>query len=362
MSRTRALIAAAVVVVLVVAGGWYTVFRPKDTLTIAADFAATDGVYPGNAVHVLGVPVGAVRSLEPRGPVVRVTMELSSDIKIPAQAHAFIMSPQVISDRFVELTPAHTGGPVLEDGAVIPAERSHSPVRWDELMSSMDTILEVLGPRGANSNGDLGSVLHETAGMLDGQGQAFRDAVNTLSQASGIVAGNKDDLAKLLENLDNLVRVLLENKQTLDSLKGTVSEANRDFGLEQTDLKATIERLARVLSQVDTLVQQHGAELSGTLSNVARTSSTLASHQNDLGEILDVLPLTFGNFSRAITPDERLRIRLNISTNLSQFPATAELCGRFPIPMCSGPGLVNPIPFPPHLDVPAQLDAPTGGG
>lgn len=362
MRSMRIVVAVTCVVALVVVGGWYTVFRPKDTLTVSADFAATDGIYPGNEVQILGVPIGAVRSLEPRGPVVRVTMDVASDSRIPAQAQAFIMSPEVISDRFIELSPAHTGGPVLDDGDVIPAERAHAPVRWDQLMSSMDTILSALGPGGLNQSGDLGSVLHDAAGGLGGQGQKFREAVNTVARASDVVAGNKDDLALLIKNLDGLVRVLVEKKATLDSLRGTVSNANSRFGLDQVDLNTTIGRLSTVLTQVAGLVEQHGGELTGTLSNVAGTSSTLASHQADLAQILDTLPLTFGNFSNAIAPDERLRIRLNISTNLEQFPATAALCARIPVPLCSGPGLVNPIPFPPHLDVPSQVDgAPTGG-
>jgi phospholipid/cholesterol/gamma-HCH transport system substrate-binding protein len=356
MTRLRRGLVAATVLALLVAGGWYTAFRPNPTVVVVADFGYVQGIYPGNKVAILGVMVGRVRSVQPMGATVRVTMDLPSETRIPERAHAYIMSPAVISDRYVEIGPAYTGGPVMADGAVIPPERSHSPMRWDQLTSTMDTLVTALGPSGLNSTGDLGEVLHHTAEALDGHGPAIRDAVRDISQATGLLAGNSDDLGVLLDNVNRLVTVLNEHKSTVDYLTGALARIASDFAGQQTDIANTINQLSTALSQVDTLLRDHGSDLTTSIGNAANLTTLIAAHQQDLIDIIDLMPLAFDNLTRAVTPDERMRIRLNISTNLSQFPVTAELCKRIPVPLCAGPGIVNPIPIPPNLDV------LTGGG
>lgn len=346
---TRKIILAVCVFALVVFAG-YQVFRPPPPMTIAADFAFADGIYVGNRVHILGVPVGTVRAVEPSAKSVRVTMELAPDTKLPASAHAYIMNPAVISDRFIELTPSYTGGKELTDSSVIPLNRTHSPLRWDALMSSMNSLATAMGPQGANRDGDLGAALHEAASMFGGRGDDFRAAIQEIAGATDVVAGNKAEITTLVDNLNQLVNTLDQHKSTIRSLSKKVSRAAETYNLEQLDLDHTIARLSKALKQVNTLVTEHGGDLSGTLSNLARVSANIANQQQTLAETLDILPLTFENFSRAITDDERMRIRLNVSTNLSQFALTKPLCERLPVPLCSGPGIINPVPIPPNLE------------
>ena len=86
--------------------------------TLTAEFPRTVSIYQGSDVRVLGVPVGKIDSVTPSGTDVVVTMHYDADVKIPANAKAVIISPSIVGDRFVQLTPAYTGGPVL-------AERHH---------------------------------------------------------------------------------------------------------------------------------------------------------------------------------------------------------------------------------------------
>ncbi|MEU6132885.1 MCE family protein [Saccharopolyspora sp. NPDC047091] len=359
MSRTTRAIALGCTTALLLVGGWYLLLRPDPARTASADFASVDGIYPGSAVQVLGVPVGLVEEVSPRGPVVRVRMRIRPDVPVPADAHAYVLSPQLISDRFVELGPGYTGGPRLADGGVIPAERAHAPIRWDELMSSLDTVLTALGPDGLDDQGDLGALLHRAATAADGNGPKLRTAIDRLAGATGVLAGDGERIGALIGNLDSLVRALSAHKSTVDSLAAGVRQAGRDYDAERLHLDETVGRLNRALAGADALLREHGEDLTGSVHDLAGTTGQVAAQREQLAEVLTQLPLVFGNFSRAITEDERLRIRLNISTSLDQFPATARLCERIPVPLCSAPGLVNPIPFPPELD---PLRALSGGG
>ncbi|PRX45415.1 phospholipid/cholesterol/gamma-HCH transport system substrate-binding protein [Prauserella shujinwangii] len=359
--RTR-LIAAACVFALAAAAVWQVLLRPEPVLRVSADFATADGIFAGSRVAVLGVPVGTVESVRPRGGSVRVTMTLPGGTAVPADAGAYIMSPAVISDRFVELAPAHTGGPALADGAVIPVERTHAPVTWDELAASLDDLLVALGPRGANEGGGLGALVSEAADSLGGNGQRIRDAVGDVARATDVLAGSADDIGAVLDAVDQLTGILADHRSTVDSIAGTVTQAAGDFAAQRDAVARSVEQLSRALGTLGRLLREHGDRLTTDVSRLASLSTTLVAHQRDLAETLDTLPLALQNFGRAVTDDGRLRIRLDISTNLSQFPATARLCARLPLPLCDGAGIVNPIPFPPEIPDALGLDAALDGG
>ncbi|SFS74460.1 MCE family protein [Saccharopolyspora flava] len=359
MRRAWTIVAAATLLAVLAATGWYTVLRPQQTLELSADFAFADGIFPGNRVAILGVPVGTVREVRPAGRAVRVTMDLPPGTEVPADAHAYIVSPAVISDRYVELGPAHTVGPTLGDGTTIPLSRTHSPIKWDELTASLDTLLKALGPQGA-APGGVGELMRVGADSLDGRGPAIREAISRVAQATEVLADGRGDVQAVLTNVDRLLQLLVERKSTLDSLTSSTSDLTADFTAQSDQISSTLTRLSSSLTQVDGLLREHGDRLTGDVAQLTRLSRTLADHQRQLAETLDVLPLGLDNLQRTLAPDERMRLRLNVSTNLRQFDTTAALCERLPLPLCDGPGIVNPIPIPlPPLPLPTGT---TGGG
>ncbi|GAA1194029.1 MCE family protein [Prauserella alba] len=351
------LVTIGLVVALVAATGWYVLLRPEPQLRISADFATADGIFPGSRVALLGVPVGRVERTQPRGDSVRVTMSLPGDTRLPERANAYIMNPAVISDRFVELSPAHTGGATLDDGAVIPVSRTHAPVTWDELTSSLDTILTTFGPDG-EGRGGLGELVSTAADSLGGNGREFRAALDKLAGATEVAAGSTGDLGAVLDNVDTLLSVLKNHRSTINELTTTVTTASKDFTTHQQAITRSIGRLSSALGTLNTLLRRHGNQLPGDVSRLTRLSTTLVSRKEQLAETLDTLPLALDNFDRAVSDDDRLRIRLNLSTNLRQFGTTAKLCERLPLPLCSGAGIVNPVEFPNTLGI---LDLLSGG-
>ncbi|RZS31224.1 phospholipid/cholesterol/gamma-HCH transport system substrate-binding protein [Herbihabitans rhizosphaerae] len=352
----------AFVVLALVATAVVLVVWPKPGTTIEAEFAQAEGIHPGSKVAVLGVPLGHVESVRPNGLSVTVRMTVPRGTKIPANVEAWLMSPAVISDQYVELSPAYTTGEALPDGGRIPVERTHAPVRWDKLMSSIDSLLVALGPDGANADGSLGKVLESAAALVRGRGPQFNSAITSISQASTIVATSMGDVQAVLTGVDKLVKALNANKSGVDSLAGSVNLAAAEFAGQRRTIADTITALTAAMSEVGALVRDHGATIGKDVAQLARIAGSLAGHQNQLAEVLDTMPLAMDNLSNAISPEHKLRIRLDFSTTLTQFPAGQEFCRRWPIPLCSGAGLVNPIHFPPRFADPLGLSGALGGG
>ena len=126
---------------------------------VTAYFTETIGVYPGSTVRVLGVPVGSVDAIQPEGTQVKVTMTVNSGVAVPADAKAVVVAASVVSDRYIQFTPAYTGGPQLADNAVIPVSRTAVPVEVDQIYASLNRFAQALGPNALNKNGALSELV-----------------------------------------------------------------------------------------------------------------------------------------------------------------------------------------------------------
>ena len=107
--------------------------------TVVGYFANSNGVFPGDDVRILGVPVGKVEKIEPQPERVKIRFWVERKFKVPADVNAVILSPQLVTGRAIQLTPAYTGGPTLQDGAVIPQDRTAVPVEWDDFRDQLQT-------------------------------------------------------------------------------------------------------------------------------------------------------------------------------------------------------------------------------
>ena len=322
---------------------WYVFGRTDRATTVHADFTYVNGIYPGSKVTVLGVPVGRVSEVVPNGPTVRVTMTLPDEVELPAEVDAYVFSPALISDRSVELGPAYSGsGPRLTDGQLIPAERTHAPVTFDSMLSSLGALTSALGPQ----QGDVATVLARGAEQWEGQGQQFNEAIHALSSATGVLGGRSADISKVVDNLTTIMAALDARQVSLDQLVDEMGLLGSSWDAANVDITGPLQDLRVTLDQVDAFVAGHGDELGTVSANLNAIGDVLTRKQPELAEFMDLVPLMMQNLSATVGPDRRGRIRLNVSTVLTQFAAAQNFCERTMLPMCTGAGITNPISYP----------------
>ncbi|NED61907.1 MCE family protein, partial [Streptomyces sp. SID10244] len=141
MTRGRIIkVALLAVAVLLVVGVARSCTDDDHTISVVAQFDNASGLYEGNAVAVLGMPVGKVTKITPHAGFVDVAMDISSDTPVPADASAVTVSTSVLTDRHVELTPVYQGGPRLQDNAHLGLTRTRTPVEVDRMLAMADKL------------------------------------------------------------------------------------------------------------------------------------------------------------------------------------------------------------------------------
>ncbi|EME62427.1 MULTISPECIES: MCE family protein [Rhodococcus] len=289
------LIAAIVAAVVLIAGVLWWVFNRMGTTEITAYFDKAVGVYEGSDVRVLGVEVGKVTAVVPEGDQVRVDMRVDRGVDIPADAKAVQITPSVVADRYVQLAPAYTGGETMTDGAVIPRERTATPVEVDELYASVDELSRALGPEGANKDGALTRFVETGAENLEGNGAALGQTIEQLSAASRTLNESRGDLFGTIENLQIFVSALAANDQQVREFNTQLSDLSGYLAGERENLGLALNQLSESLGVVAQFVNDNQAALKDNVDALVPVTNNLAANRDSLVNSLTLLPLAVSN-------------------------------------------------------------------
>lgn len=287
-------VATVVTVAVVTAVALVWVMRGSDR-TITVDFRATNSVYVGSDVKVLGVPVGEVTALRPLGDLVRATVKVDEEYDLPADVRAAVISPAIVGDRYVQLAPAYTGGPKLRDGASIPVERTAVPIELDEVYSSLNQLSVALGPNGVNETGALSRLIDSTAVQLEGQGGQLNQTIRDFGRLSRTLENNSDELFGSVTEVEQFVSVLRENDATVRDFNDSTAELAAVLEGEREDLAGTLAALGTALQDVDTFVKDNEESLTSNVAKITRLSKILRERQGEFDELLVAAPTALAN-------------------------------------------------------------------
>ncbi|WP_151083501.1 MCE family protein [Nocardioides cynanchi] len=315
---------------LVVAALVTFLFNGGDQKTLTAEFPRAVSIYSGSDVRVLGVPVGKIDSVTPSGTDVIVTMHYDANVKIPANAKAVIVSPSIVGDRFVQLTPAYTGGQVLATGATLTEQQTAVPLELDQIYSSLDDLTVALGPNGANKKGALTDLLDTTARNFGGQGAKFHRTIQSFSQLSQTLADNKDQLFGSVRELEGFVHTLARNDRTVRGFNSQLANVSHMLKGERGDLAASLHNLSIAMRQVSGFVKDNRAILGKNITGLDQVTQILVKQRAALTETLRDAPLALNNLLLTYNPQAgTLDTRANLGEVINQIQSdpTTFLCG-----------------------------------
>lgn len=307
----------------------------QEPTTVTASFRDAAGLFEGNDVGVLGVRVGKVTSVTPRGDHVEVTLRIDPGVKVPADAGAVIVSRSVATDRYVELTPVYDGGPELRDGAVLAMAKTRTPVEFDDLLSSLEEISSTLaGPDGDAA--PLNELLSVGATTLDGNGNGKRlgKALHDLAGVLDDVDDGSGDLAGTLDNLDTLTAALAENDELVRRFSREVTDATSMLDDQHEAIEATFDSLAVMVREVAAFARTHRGQIDDQLDDIATLSSSLLEHSSELEQLVSTMPLMLQNADRAVDKEDRLVFKTRPGDLTPDRDEIALLCKTLPSAIC----------------------------
>lgn len=292
-------LALAVLLAVFLAVGAYLVWPGRTGNKIVGYFSSAVGLYPGDQVRVVGVPVGKIESIEPRAEDVKITMSVDRDVKIPQNAKAVIMAPNLVAARYIQL-PAYTGGPAMPNGASIT--RTAVPVEWDEVKSALSDLAKQLSPVAKDTQGPLGTAINQAADTFNGNGDSFHNALRELSQAAGRLGDSRTDIFGTVKNLQVLVGALSSSNEQIVAFSGHVASVSQVLADSSTHLDRTLGTLNQALIDVKGFLQQNNSTLIGTVDKLNDLTKVLSDQSEDIEQVLHVAGPGITNFYNIYDP------------------------------------------------------------
>ena len=264
-THLRDFVAIIVLAIIALATGAYILTNQRlrfpliedKPIVMKAEFSTAQAVTPGQGqtVRVSGVRIGDVGKVELKDgrAIVQMDIDKQYDGLIRENATALLRPKTALKDMFIELEPGSAPAKVAEDGFTIPVENTAPDVNVDEFLSTLDDdtrdylrLLLDSGARGLKNNGDdLRQVF-----------KRFEPTHRDLARVTEKVAERRENLRRLVHNLNLLNTTLARKDDDLAQLVDSSSRVFRAFASQDTNITTAVDRLPEALQQTTQTLQK----------------------------------------------------------------------------------------------------------
>ncbi len=303
LRQPRVLLVVALAVLLV--GGLLsmrTLAERSSHTTVVGYFDNSTGLFVGDDVRIRGVSVGKVVTIQPEPLRSKITFWFDRKYKVPEQANAVILSPQLVTGRAIQLTPPYSGGPTMADGAVIGQDRTAVPVEWDDIRTQLERLTDLLQPTKPGGVSSLGAAINSAAGNLAGQGADIRATIVKLSKTISVLNDHSSDVFGTIKNLSTLVSGLRDSSDLLAQLNVNLAQVSGLLADDPNKVGRAVEDLNSVIGDVQSFVAENREPIGTASDKLTSISNAVAGSLDDIKQFLHVAPNVAVNFNNIYEP------------------------------------------------------------
>ncbi|MBY8863420.1 MlaD family protein [Nocardia sp. CA2R105] len=302
-SRGFISVISVVVLTALVTAAYVLIVHPAHkTLSYCALMPDSIGLYTGNHVTMLGMPVGTVTSIAPQGPHVRVDFTVDARYPVPADAAATTVSQTLVADRDLAVLGDRAG-------------KGH----WD----AHTCITDTLTPKSMSQTFDA---LNKLADELDGGGNPSDQ--NQVGNGIAALNNSTTDLGPRINAIIHKLGVALASPDAAIGHIGAIVDALTSLAASTAggwnDIKSMLTRFAPVLNQIDNqlvapvieilsslfqflpifneITTLYGSLIRRGLDATVPAVRFLAAHVGTLQDIITMIPPITTAFSKSIDP------------------------------------------------------------
>jgi phospholipid/cholesterol/gamma-HCH transport system substrate-binding protein len=196
-----------------------------------------------------------------------VTIAIDPDVLVPKNVRAVVRARSLLGEKFLELIPVdkNPGGPYLQGGEVIGANRTEKTKELDQFVTDFDPLIDRVSrfldainppdPTRPNLIENLTNATGSLARGLQGKEQQIGALVDNTSRVTArvnnVIARNSERGGRVFKNLD---AVLLDGKRS--QIIPRLSEAAGSLTTVAEEVKGqkTVGKLDKVLVKLDPIL------------------------------------------------------------------------------------------------------------
>lgn len=322
-----------------------------DTYEVTVELTDIQNLVANSPVKAANVTVGNIAGIHGDDWLAYLTIELRDDARIPANVSAKLAQTSVLGSQYLELSVPDGEEPVgsLQDGAVIPLERTSQYASTEEVLSALSLVLNGSGLQ------QIRTVTSELVRVVDGREKDLNELFGNLETLVAGLDQQRADIVQAIDGLDRLGSELAARNATIDKGLETITPAIEVLNEQQEQLTAMLTSVGEFGQVANQALESSREDLHANLTALQPTLTELASVGETIPEALKIaltMPLPIETADRAIRGDYMnlfLTLDLTLETLggkvLGSIPF-AELAGQAPAREAVNPFLAPAQPEP----------------
>jgi phospholipid/cholesterol/gamma-HCH transport system substrate-binding protein len=262
----------------------------SSTYSVTARFTDAAGIRPGDDVTVAGLDAGRVGAVEIADGTVAIELKINSDVAMPADSSAEIVVETLLGKKSVGLV-AGRAADSLEDGDVIPVDRTVTPIEVTDLNDASVALLERSDAQA------LEDLMSEVTTITKGKERQLGTLIDGLADLSVALESKRDELSRLLASMSTLATTFGENDQTLVSLIDRYDVVLGNLAERRDDLAVLLDETDTASHEVADLVTRNRSALDSTLRSWHEALEVVGAHQLDLAAGISYLEQSVRGYS-----------------------------------------------------------------
>ncbi|CAJ1586514.1 virulence factor Mce family protein [[Mycobacterium] wendilense] len=272
-----------------------------DSMRVYVQMPDTLALNVNSKVRVADVNVGSVRAIELKNWVATLTLDMESDITLPANATARIGQTSLLGSQHVELAPPENPSPErLRDGDTIELKNSTAFPTTERTLASIATVL-----RGGGIP-NLEVIQTEVYNILDGNAGEIRAFLDKLATFTRALNEQREDLTRAIDGTNELLTIVAERNDTLDRVLTEIPPLIEYFANQREVFADAVTSLGRFSAITDETLSAARGNLETNLQLLQRPLKQLAKASPYLVESLKLLltaPFNIDNVPKVVRGD-----------------------------------------------------------
>jgi phospholipid/cholesterol/gamma-HCH transport system substrate-binding protein len=281
----------------------------QDRYSVLATFTDAGGVFTNQEVTYRGITVGQVGRMTVVPDGVQIQLLIDEETKIPEDdVEARVMFKSAVGEQFVDILPGSDDGPYLSDGSEIPLEQTSIPVSTQDLLATLQAVLEGVPPDA------LKGAIDAAGEGLAGRGDDIATILNSLARLAELFADRAPEIRGILRNGTEVGGAFLRSKEDF-------AAAIRDLVIVSETLEGNTDELRRLLigtnvtsEELVGLIRDSRPELNQTIADLAEINDIQADKSDALKALFEFLPRGLGNVVKTFEPTTGM-IRFGLVTD-----------------------------------------------
>ncbi|MVU77211.1 MCE family protein [Nocardia sp. ET3-3] len=294
-------VGVALLVVVAVAGYLLTFDPLKKTLSYCAIMPDSIGLYPGNNVTMLGMPVGVVAAVEPENGSVRVSFTVDAAHPLRGQVTATTVSDTLVADRDLEVLGDNASSAGWPTGTCIT--KTFTP---KSITQTLQAFADLAGQLDGGGDPAQQNRLRDAVRAFDKSTTGTGPQLNQLIKGLGAALDRPDAaIGHLSDALDAFASLAQSVSLNWGDIKVALTQANEGIGFINSVWGQTVkivDSLLVILPWFNTIAHKYGRSILDGLDAAVPKLTLLSAGLDSLQQLLQMIPAVVSAFSRFVDP------------------------------------------------------------